>query len=165
MKKRYEFDGRSVPGALTDVTVRFRRNGVGGVGFWEIRAHDGDHRLIIVRVWREETAPSNASDVECYVISPDHPELAWRGDVFATVADEIIGDYQQDGARARARLETVTYDELERARYAGEAVLAVEEGNHREFVLDGVRYIAGWRSAGRGVLAGSWVVYDARPEP
>ncbi len=68
----------------------------------------------------------------------------------------------------------MTYQDLETAYRAGRATLPVDHINHREFVLDGVRYFAGYSSEGvtrydpdygcnvRDVRG--WIVYKTKNE-
>ena len=72
-------------------TVEYQRNGMGGRGFFTIYAERDGMAFIIVRP--NGDGDKNANLSECYVVTPDNPELAWRGDNFAAPADAIIAQH------------------------------------------------------------------------
>lgn len=61
---------------------------------------------------------------------------------------------------------TITYDDLEVAYREGKATMPVDHINHRELILDGTRYYAGWESTldPRTGKVWGWIVYKYEKE-
>lgn len=74
-------------------TVEYQRNGICGRGFFTIYAERDGMAFVIVRPCREDDETASAYAGECYVVTPDNPDLAWRGDNFAAPADAVIANH------------------------------------------------------------------------
>ena len=87
---------------ITNIHVRYHRNGIGGEGFFAIHftskgkddEKEYDGKLIGIIVPGDEDSPDPYKcNGQCYIIKPNRPDLCFRGDNFEPYMRDILHAY------------------------------------------------------------------------